>query len=94
MTDYCIIDKGTTCALNFRGLATASNFPLPIQADDALHLITAAFKSPDSEPRAELHGVIADRMTFGVRVRVVAQPGHFDIPWEVIARGLETRTLA
>ncbi|MET4130032.1 hypothetical protein [Roseovarius sp. MBR-6] len=83
---FSIIDRGTKCALNCVDIHFATNLPLPIQADDAKALILAAFKAADHQPRRELHGVLADKMTFGVRVRVVGQDAHFDLPWSIIAQ--------
>ena len=68
---------------------TASHLDFPISPVDLKHLILAAFKSPDDQPRSELNGVIADRTAAGVRVRVVANNAWADIPWPCIARGIK-----
>ena len=84
---YWIIDMGEKSALNFKSVSSGTSLPLPIRADDAKHLIAAAFQAPDDNPRAEFQGVLADKMVHGVRVRVVGQQSHFDIPWSAIAQG-------
>ena len=86
---YCILSQGTKCALTMVDYHVASNLPLPIQADDAKALIYAAFQADPADPRREFHGVLADKMASGVRVRVVGRDSWFDIPWCNLARGLE-----
>lgn len=88
---YSIISKGTRSILNYRTNHSGSTYPLPISAEDAQALILAAFKAPDTEPRAELHGVLADKMATGVRVRIVGDNSHFDLPWSAIAQGIEIK---
>jgi len=68
---------------------TGYHLDVPIPAADLHSLITAAARSPDENPRCELSGVLADRIETGVRVRVVANQSHFDIPWNVIAQGIK-----
>ena len=68
---------------------TAWHLDVPINLDDLHTLIQAAFKSPDDQLRSELQGVFADRTETGVRVRVVANTSHFDIPWPNLARGIK-----
>lgn len=70
---------------------TAFHLDVPIPPDDLYALIIAATKTDDMPPRAELGGVIADRTPEGVRVRVVANTSHFDIPWPIIARGIHRK---
>ena len=53
---------------------------IPIPPDDLYTLIIAATKTDDLNLRAELSGVLADRTPNGVRVHVVANTSHFDIP--------------
>jgi len=67
---------------------TVFHLDIPVPADDLEALIAAATKTDDLDPRVELSGVIAERTPEGVRVRVVANNAHFDIPWPIIARGL------
>lgn len=68
---------------------TAFHMDVPVPPDDLNQLIIAAAKSDDLHPRAELMGVIADRTPEGVRIRVVANAAHFDIPWPLIVRGIK-----
>jgi hypothetical protein len=68
---------------------TAFHMDVPLPPDDLHQLIIAAAKSDDLHPRAELMGVIADRTPEGVRIRVVANAAHFDIPWPLIVRGIK-----
>ena len=70
---------------------TAYHLDIPIPPDDLQTLIIAATKTRDEHPRAELGGVIADRIETGVRVRVVAGNAHFDLPWPIIARGIHRK---
>jgi len=70
---------------------TAYHLDIPIPADDLQTLIIAATKTRDEHPRAELGGVIADRIETGVRVRVLANNAHFDLPWPIIARGIQRK---
>ena len=70
---------------------TAYHLDIPISPDDLHTLIIAATKTPDTHPRMELSGVMADRTPEGVRVRVVANNSHFDIPWPIIARGIHRK---
>lgn len=67
---------------------TIFHLDIPIPPDDLHNLIIAATKTADEHPRVELAGVIGDRTPEGVRVRVVANTSHFDIPWSIIARGI------
>lgn len=67
---------------------TVHHMDVPAPAEDLHALIVAAAKSDDLHPRAELQGVIADRTPEGVRIRVVANQSHFDIPWNFIVRGI------
>lgn len=86
----------TSCRLVGKDVASIWNLPLPISADDAHALVLAAFKAPEDGTcqRREFHGVLADKLTDGVRVRVVASMNHFDLPWAHIAAGLEIKELA
>ncbi|WP_299850600.1 hypothetical protein [uncultured Roseovarius sp.] len=70
---------------------TAHHLDIPIPPDDLYTLIIAATKTEDTHLRAELGGVLADRTPNGVRVHVVAKTSHFDIPWPVIARGIQRK---
>ncbi|MCP5341132.1 MAG: hypothetical protein H6901_02835 [Rhodobacteraceae bacterium] len=88
MRKFEIIDTPEGCNLVASSLSTTTHLPLPITKADAKALILAAFKSDDEHPRAEFHGILADRNADGVRVRKVANNSWFDIPWAVIAREL------
>ena len=68
---------------------TSYHLDVPIPPDDLQTLIIAATKTPDEHPRSELGGVIADRIETGVRV--VAGNAHFDLPWPIIARGIQRK---
>ncbi len=68
---------------------TAFHMDVPLAPDDLNQLIIASAKSSDTNPRVELSGVVADRTPEGVRVRVVANNAHFDIPWPHIMRGIK-----
>ena len=70
---------------------TAYHLDVPVPADDLKTMIIAATKTPDEHPRVELSGVMADRIPEGVRIRVVASNSHFDIPWPIIARGIQSK---
>lgn len=70
---------------------TAFHMDVPVSPMDLNHLVLAAAKSDDMHPRAELSGVTADRTPEGVRVRVVANNAHFDIPWPHIVRGIKLK---
>lgn len=70
---------------------TGYHLDVPIPANDLHALITAAARTPDDNPRCELGGVLADRTPNGVRVYVVAKTSHFDIPWPIIARGIQRK---
>lgn len=84
---YSIIATGpNTATLAYQNNHTGTTLPLPVSAEDLKALIGAAFKAPDSSPRVELHGVLADKMSDGVRLRQVAQTSWFDIPWSIIAQ--------
>lgn len=88
MQNFQIIDIPEGCQFTAETTSSKFSLDLPIPGDDAKALILAAFRSPDEKPRAELHGVLADRTVDGVRVRIVAQNHVMDIPWPVIAREL------
>ena len=68
---------------------TAWHINVPITPDDLRTLIIAAAKTPDDNTRVELSGTLADRTDTGVRVRLVANNSHFDIPWPMIVRGIK-----
>jgi len=68
---------------------TGYHLDVPIPASDLHSLITAATRTEDEHPRAELSGVLADRTPTGVRIHVVASTSHFDIPWNIIAQGIK-----
>lgn len=72
-------------------LHTVFHLDVPVSPTDLNTLIKAAFRSPDDQPRVELSGVIADRTQSGVRLRIVANNSWFDIPWEIIARGIHLK---
>jgi hypothetical protein len=86
MQDFRIVETDAGCALHLIDIHTATRLDLPIRPEDAKALIQAAFKSDDDNPRAEFHGILADKTAGGVRVHKVAGNSWFDIPWQVIAR--------
>ncbi|WP_420586549.1 hypothetical protein [Ruegeria sp.] len=88
MQEFQIVESPEGCRLVGIDIHTATHLPLPITPEDAKALILAAFKSDDDKPRAEFHGVLADKTANGVRVHRVANDSWFEIPWTVIARDL------
>ena len=89
MPKFSIVPNIDCCRLTMIDLHTACHLDLPIRADDAHALIYAAFRASDENPRVEFHGILADRMAHGVRVRQVAKPHWFDIPWTALAQGVD-----
>lgn len=97
MREYTIqATSPASCRLVGKDIVSIWHLPLPISAEDAHALVMATFRAPEdgSCQRRELHGVLADKLSDGVRVRVVASMNHFDLPWSHIAAGLEIRELA
>ena len=86
MKEYHIVETPEGCSLVGIDIHTKTHLPLPITPADAKALILAAYKSDDEHPRAEFHGIVADRTADGVRVRKVANNSWIEIPWSVIAR--------
>jgi hypothetical protein len=86
----------TSCRLSAKDVVNSWSLPLPISAEDAHALVLATFRAPEdgSCQRREFHGVLADKLSDGVRVRIVADMNHFDFPWSHIAAGLEVKELA
>lgn len=91
MTSIRILPTPHGSRILAENMQTAWHMDTPVSPDSLHKLISAAFKSPDNQPRTELEGVYADKTETGIRVRVIANTSHFDIPWQLLARGIDRK---
>jgi len=91
MTSIRILTTPHGSRILAENMQTVWHMDTPCDPNDLHALIFSAFKAPDNHPRTELNGVVADKTESGIRVRVVANTCHFDIPWQILARGIDRK---